>query len=269
MATGRQPQRGPFDTEPGPAGNAWDQPGANPGPSSYPASRSQDQRRSWSETDNNDQSQFFGPTTHFTRRDGTRYPYTPYVPAQPRPTPTQTLQTENAQLRRAIEAERQLWQEAEARLQQRTRAAPPPETRLEGLQQSRHAPVQAQARQYAPAEEQPQDDTQPTTFHENLLQELVRHNMQFSTRVTNTTEEILRRTNLNNGGTLKDTDVGLFEPKQMPDSAAAMNFIDGFYDAAIHYGEARTLAVLRKCCKNDIARSWVAGLSNTDRTAIR
>jgi hypothetical protein len=268
------------DTEPGPAGNAWDQPGAGPGPSSYPASRSQDQRRGWSETDDNNQSRFFRPATHFTRHDGTGYPYTPYAPAQPRsaptqprPTPTQTLQAENAQLRREMEAERQLRRDAEARLQQRARAAPtPPETRLEGLPQSRHAPAQVQTRQYAPAEEhphrpEPEDNTQPATYHENLLQELVRHNMQFSTRVTDTTEEILCRTN--NGGTLKDTDVGLFEPKGMPDSAAAMNFIDGFYDASIHYGEARTLAVLRKCCKNDIARSWVAGLSDVHQTAIR
>jgi hypothetical protein len=280
MATGKQPQRGLFDTEPGPVGNAWDQPGAGPGPSSYPASRSQDQRRGWSETDDHDQSRFFRPATHFTRHDGTGYPYTPYAPAQPRsaptqprPTPTQTLQAENVQLRREMEAERQLRRDAEARLQQRARAAPsPPETRLEGLQQSRHAPAQVQTRQYAPAEEhahqpEPEDTRQPATYHENLLQELVRHNMQFATRVTDTTEQILRRTN--NGGTLKDTDVGLFEPKGMPDSAAAMNFIDGFYDASIHYGEARTLAVLRKCCKNDIARSWVAGLSDVDRTAIR
>jgi hypothetical protein len=280
-AAGKQPQRGPFYAEPDPADNAWDQPGAEPGPSSYPASRSQDpptlnQRRSWSDTEDNDQSQFFRRTTHFTRHDGTKYPYTPYAPAQPRPapsqprpTPTQTLQAENAQLRREMEAERQLRREAETRLQQRARAAPPPqsETRLEGIQQSRHAPAQAQTGQYAPVEENPKDDEHPATYHENLLQQLVRHNMQFSTRVTDTTEEILRRTN--NGGTLKDTDVGLFEPKGMPDSAAAMNFIDGFYDAAMHYGEARTLAVLRKCCKNDIARSWVAGLADVDRTAIR
>jgi hypothetical protein len=67
---------------------------------------------------------------------------------------------------------------------------------------------------------------------------------------------------------LKPADIGYFEPKAMPDSEAAMNFIESFTDAVIHYGEANTLEVLRKCCHNDIARAWVSSLKDADRTAI-
>jgi hypothetical protein len=74
--------------------------------------------------------------------------------------------------------------------------------------------------------------------------------------------------NLNKLDVLKPADIGYFEPKAMPDSEAAMNFIESFTDAVIHYGEANTLEVLRKCCHNDIARAWVSSLKDADRTAI-
>jgi hypothetical protein len=76
------------------------------------------------------------------------------------------------------------------------------------------------------------------------------------------------RPNTRGPANLKPADIGYFEPKAMPDSDPAINFIESFTDAVIHYGEANTLAVLRKCCHNDIARAWVASLKDADRTAI-
>jgi hypothetical protein len=163
MLAEQRPQRDPPLADAGPSSYGGRQGRAQPGPST--STRGQ----YWADAEGNNPSQFFKPSTHFTTRDGTQYSYTPYAPAQARPTPTQTLQAENEQLRKAIEAERQMRRDAEARLQQRatntpaaaqfqearpegfqqrTRDTPTPaqfqETRLEGLQQSRHAPSVAQ-----------------------------------------------------------------------------------------------------------------------------
>jgi hypothetical protein len=135
-----------------------DPPLAEAGPSNYGRSQGRAPRNQyWAQAEESNPSQFFRPATHFNTRDGTQYPYTPYAPHQARPTPTQTLQAENEQLRKAIEAERQMRRDAEARLHQRARATPAQaqhqETRLEGLQQPQYEPAQLQGDN--PAPEQP------------------------------------------------------------------------------------------------------------------
>jgi hypothetical protein len=67
---------------------------------------------------------------------------------------------------------------------------------------------------------------------------------------------------------VKPTDIGYFEPKATPDSEAAIYFMENFNDTVIHYDKAATLVVLRKSCHNDIARAWVSGLKDADRTGI-
>jgi hypothetical protein len=262
MSAGRAPQRNP--SEAGPSDHARRQ--AHPGPSTT----ARDQY--WASAEDDDTSQFFRPSTHFTTRDGNQYPYTPYTPAQPRPTPTQMLQAENERLRKAMETEQQLRRDAEARFQQQTAYTPAPaqphgarpaptryqETRLEGLQQSQYAPSQGQD---DPMPDQPMTHQQ---YQTNLLEQLT----QLQIRLAN--DRLDARPNAGPRGptNLKPADIGYFEPKAMPDSEAAINFIQNFKDAVIHYGEASTLAVLRKCCHNDIARAWVASLKDVDRTGI-
>jgi hypothetical protein len=68
---------------------------------------------------------------------------------------------------------------------------------------------------------------------------------------------------------LKPEEVGLFEPTSMPDTLAAMNFIDNFTNMAAWYGEECTSRVLRRCCTNKIARTWLSSLSDDDRAALQ
>jgi hypothetical protein len=67
---------------------------------------------------------------------------------------------------------------------------------------------------------------------------------------------------------LKPEEVGLFEPTSMPDTLAAMNFINNFTNMAAWYGEECTLRVLRRCCTDKIARTWLSSLSDDDRAAL-
>jgi hypothetical protein len=255
MSTGKQPQRGPQ------LGEA--------GPSQYQPAQA------WQDQDDTASHYSFKPTTSFPLHQGGTYPYAPppwgnrqtsanpWAPTQPT---MRDLQMENERLRQAYEKERQMRLDATAAQQHQYQQPAPtirhsqPQTQqqplraevpLEGLQQSRHAP------------------NNQTTAADDLLQELIRFQMRFANDQMNATGEILRRSNYSSGGTLKAADVGFFEPKSMPDAQAAMHFIDNFNDAVIHYGEDRTKQVLRKCCKNDIARAWVSGLSDPDRIALQ
>jgi hypothetical protein len=201
------------------------------------------------------------------------------VPVQARPTPTQTLQAENERLRKAIEVECQLWRAAEARLQQPTRATPAsshfqPEDRPEGLQQSRHGPTTAQEDnryvqrtpqvqlpqqhapqgfvqpQYAPVTEDvgPEQPAVRQDYQTNLIEALTRFQMTFAEDRRRTDDQISSLQHLTARGQkstrLKAADVRYFEPKGMPNSEAAMTFIENFKDAVIHYGDTNTLAVL-------------------------
>jgi hypothetical protein len=65
--------------------------------------------------------------------------------------------------------------------------------------------------------------------------------------------------------TLKATNIGMFEPTGMPDAAAAILFIDNFNDAVKQYGEDRVLLIMKRCCNNAIALSWLTSLSEADR----
>jgi hypothetical protein len=67
---------------------------------------------------------------------------------------------------------------------------------------------------------------------------------------------------------LKVENIGKFEPKQKPDAAAAIRFIDGFKDAVRHYGQNRVLPLLRSCCTNDTAMDWRTGLHDADQETL-
>jgi hypothetical protein len=248
-------QRDPPLAEAGPSNYGRSQERAPPGPTA--------RGQYWAQAEESNPSQFFRPATHFNTRDGTQYPYTPYAPHQARPTPTQTLQAENEQLRKAIEAERQMRRDAEARLQQQAGTGPAPvrfqETRLGGLQQPQYEPARAQ--EDDPPQEQPMAHQQ---YQTNLLEQLA----QLQIRLANDRLDPRPNTGPRSPSNLKPADIGYFEPNAMPDSEAAINFIENIKDAVIHYGETSTLAVLRKCCHNDIARAWVASLKDADRTGI-
>jgi len=71
------------------------------------------------------------------------------------------------------------------------------------------------------------------------------------------------------GPALKPGDVATFEPRSQSDSDAASRFIDCIRDAVAHYGELRTRAVLRRCCKGPVAEHWIAGVSDHDRALLR
>lgn len=66
------------------------------------------------------------------------------------------------------------------------------------------------------------------------------------------------------GPTLKPGDVATFEPRSQSDSHTASRFIDCIHDAVAHYGEPRTRAVLRRCCKGSVTEDGIAGVSNED-----
>jgi len=71
------------------------------------------------------------------------------------------------------------------------------------------------------------------------------------------------------GPTLRPADVATFKPRSQSDSVAASRFIDCIRDAVAHYGEPRTRAVLRCCCKGPVAEDWIAGVSDHDRALLR
>jgi hypothetical protein len=225
----------------------------------------------WPPQDNTAATEFFRQSNTFPTYGGARYPYAPNPWAQRE----KELEAENERLRKAYEQERQLRQEAEAAHQGHPIRQPPqiripqeeqpPHTvrpYMEGLRQSRHAPSSVDSGDSEP---------QQQSYQTNLIEELSRFQLNFARNQMDMDERILQRitTDGQNSGSLKAADIGFFEPKAMPDSDAAITFIDNFNDAAIHFGADRTLAVLRKCCKNTMARSWVQGLNDADRTAIR
>jgi hypothetical protein len=67
---------------------------------------------------------------------------------------------------------------------------------------------------------------------------------------------------------LKASDIGLFEPAAQPDAAAAILFIDNFNDAVKQYGEERVLLVMKRCCNNAVALSWLTSLSEDDPNGL-
>ena len=71
------------------------------------------------------------------------------------------------------------------------------------------------------------------------------------------------------GPTLKPADVATFKPRSQSDSDAASRFIDCIRDAVAHYGDPRTRAVLRGCCKGPVAEDCIAGVSDHDRALLR
>jgi hypothetical protein len=102
-----------------------------------------------------------------------------------------------------------------------------------------------------------------------LITETARLLMMFAASQKSTNELLLLRTAVGADVPLKPRDIGLFEPTRMPDSLAAIHFIDDFNTAAIYYGEEATRKVLRRCCANTVARSWIAGLDDGDRLALQ
>jgi len=71
------------------------------------------------------------------------------------------------------------------------------------------------------------------------------------------------------GPTLKPGDVATFKPRSQSDADSALRFIDCIRDAMAHYGEPRTRAVLRHCCKGSVAEDWIAGVSDHNRALLR
>jgi hypothetical protein len=67
---------------------------------------------------------------------------------------------------------------------------------------------------------------------------------------------------------LKASDIGLFEPTEIPDAAAAMLFIDNINDAVKQYGEDRVLLIMKRCCSNAVALSWLTSLDEADRNEL-
>jgi hypothetical protein len=113
-------------------------------------------------------------------------------------------------------------------------------------------------------------DTQSFTPHDRaVLTETARLLMMFAASQKSTNELLLLRAAVGADVPLKPREIGLFEPTRMPDSLAAIHFIDDFTTAAIYYGEEATRKVLRRCCANTVARSWIAGLDDGDRLALQ
>jgi hypothetical protein len=112
--------------------------------------------------------------------------------------------------------------------QQRTRGTPAPaqfqKTRLEGLQQSRHAPSVAQEGGDMPDQAMTQQQ-----YQTNLLKQLAQLQIRLASDRMDT------RPNTRGSTNLKPADIGYLEPKAMPmpDSEAAMNFIESFTDAVM------------------------------------
>jgi hypothetical protein len=209
-----------------------------------------------------DQTKFFKPSTTFPTYGGGQYPYAPN-PWERRSNREQELKAENDRLRKAYEQERRRRQHAE---EHRTFQLQPAQHRrtpyAEGLEHSRHAPSGTDTTEPPPSP--------PQSYHTTLLEQLTRFHMDYVHNQARNDERILHHLPQNKGmgSVLKATDVGIFEPKAMPDSEAAMDFIDNFRGAAIHYGEEWTMADLRKCCKNKIAHDWLAGMKEYDSIGL-
>jgi hypothetical protein len=67
---------------------------------------------------------------------------------------------------------------------------------------------------------------------------------------------------------LKASDIGLFELADIPDAAAAMLFIDNINDAVKQYGQDRVLLIMKRCCTNTVALSWLTSLDEADRNEL-
>jgi hypothetical protein len=67
---------------------------------------------------------------------------------------------------------------------------------------------------------------------------------------------------------LKASDMKLFEPSDIPDAAAAMLSIDNINDAVKQYGEDRVRLIMKRCCSNAVALSWLSSLSEADRNEL-
>jgi hypothetical protein len=140
--------------------------------------------------------------------------------------------------------------DAEAKLQQQARAAPAPaqyqetwhqqtgtgpapahfqETRLGGLQQPQYEPARVQGDD--PPPEQPMAHQQ---YQTNLLEQLA----QLQIRFANDRLDPRPNTGPQGPNNLKPADIGYFEPNAMPDSEAAINFIENIKDAVT--GHTRT-----------------------------
>jgi hypothetical protein len=117
---------------------------------------------------------------------------------------------------------------------------------------------------------EPTTQTAPNQPNTDLLAELARLQTLFATNQHAVNEQLLTRLQpaARQLPALKASDIGLFEPVSQPDPAAAILFIDNFNDAVKQYGESRVLLVMKRCCSNAAALSWLTGLSEEDRNGL-
>jgi hypothetical protein len=111
----------------------------------------------------------------------------------------------------------------------------------------------------------------PDNPNTNLLTELARLQTLFAANQHAVNEQLLNGLTQNTGRqlpALKASDIGLFEPVAQPDAAAAILFIDNFNDAVKQYGEDRVLLIMKRCCNNAVALSWLTSLSEDDRNGL-
>jgi hypothetical protein len=113
--------------------------------------------------------------------------------------------------------------------------------------------------------------TAPGNPNTELLTELARLQTLFAANQHAVNEQVLNRLTQHNGRqlpALKASDIRLFEPAAQPDAAAAILFIDNFNDAVKQYGEERVLLVMKRCCNNAVALSWLTSLSEDNRNGL-
>jgi transposase InsO family protein len=151
-------------------------------------------------------------------------------------------------------------------------ANPPPDLATNPFLRVPHQPQRLEQTMAIPTR------TEPPQGNADLLTELTRLQALFASNQHAVNQQILDRLTapahavaMQGPRTLppiKASDVGTFNPTSMPDAAAAILFIDKIQDAVKQYGEDRTLLVLKRCCNNDIASSWLTGLDAQDRDAL-
>jgi hypothetical protein len=115
--------------------------------------------------------------------------------------------------------------------------------------------------------------TAPGNPNTDLLAELARLQTLFTANQHAVNEQLLNRLPVTqNAGrylpALKASDIGLFEPAAQPNTSAAILFIDNFNDAVKQYGEDRVLLIMKRCCGNAVALSWLTSLSEDDRNGL-
>jgi hypothetical protein len=113
--------------------------------------------------------------------------------------------------------------------------------------------------------------TAPANPNTELLAELARLQTLFAANQHAVNKQVLNRLTQHNGcqlPALKASDIGLFEPVAQPDAAAAILFIDNFNNAVKQYGEDRVLLVMKRCCSNAVALSWLTSLSDDNRNGL-